>query len=574
MKLAEEIIKHRYQGDPKDFLENKIPDFIQWLLKVPQLDKASSILQKHIENDSFIMCAVDIDCDGIMSGALLYHGLLMLGVKKENLKLSIGSRRHGRGVNEYIIGKIHEVERKTNRKFDLLITADHGTTDEVNYKLLKSKNKKLEIIVTDHHTVEYDVYPKSADVLINPQRKDCGYFKEVCGCGVALLLFLRYIYDTVYKEIQDQTLYISQDIFYKVVDILPYAAIATISDVMPLDSIFNRLVVKTGLEFINNKDNKHPVWDNIKYELRIDNDIFPRDISLYIAPLINTGNRLAIEEIALISMLLTNDENSKIYISNLQAKNKERKNLTSMATREALQNLDRFNYQNSIVSFIDSHAMVNGVVAGNLGSMFQVPSVCFGATPRKGKLNGSARSGIEGINLLELFNNIDKKYPHIGVDAHGHTVACGCNINMDQLDEFRDKFEKESKSVLDQMVLSYPEPEFKLKPSEINIYTASLIRRCGPYGPRFKEPIFTSDKFSIQRITSFTASSYKILLNIEGRMFTAMYFFKAKSKYNINPNTIRDILRVGMQVDVLFHINIGSYKGVSEVQLEVVDIWP
>lgn len=571
MGLAEQIIKNRYSGDPKDLLEYTPYDFISDMLTIPDLDKAVKLLQKHI-NNSLIACIIDIDCDGIMSGALLYQGLLDIGIKKENLKLIIGSRKEGRGVNDYIIKKYKNIENKLGRKFDLIITADHGTTDEFNYKLLKNDNPNLNIIITDHHTVEYDNYPTTVDAFINPQRNDCSCFKDICGCATAMLLFIRYLYVTVYKDIQDQTLFISEDIFYKLDRILPYATIATISDIMPMNSRFNRLLVHTGLDLINNSNNLPPVWDNIREILNLPNDIYEKDVSMYIAPFINTGNRLSIEELALASILITNADVSLSYLATLQERNKERKRLTGIATKEALDDLDRFNYPNSIVCFINSPAMVNGVVAGNLGSMFQVPAISFGLNPKNNKYLGSGRAGIDGLDILSILTNIANEYPDFELEAHGHKEACGCSIAVNKIEEFKEVFERNSKAAIDSLPVVVNEAEFYLPVDEINIYTASLVRRCGPYGMNFKEPIFTSDTFRIVKVYSYAGAGYRLTLNIKGKYFNSVYFFKTRSSYGINNNNIKDILKPGMNIKLLFNLSINYYNNVNSTILDIIDI--
>ena len=97
-----------------------------------------------------------------------------------------------------------------------------------------SKEKNIDLIITDHHTPS-EILP-DAYTIVNPKLSTCDYpFKEICGAQVAWLLL-----GLVKKELN-----LSIDM-KQFLDIL---AIAIIADIMPLIDI-NRTLVKEGLKVL------------------------------------------------------------------------------------------------------------------------------------------------------------------------------------------------------------------------------------------------------------------------------------------------------------------------------------
>ena len=111
-----------------------------------------------------------------------------------------------------------------------MITSDHGSVNEYEYQDLK-QSCGFEIVVTDHHTVQYDIYPNTADAFVNPLRKDSEYFTEISGCTVAFLVMVY----TYHKHIKESN---KKDYYH----IFPYEAISIISDIMSCELPLNRYI--------------------------------------------------------------------------------------------------------------------------------------------------------------------------------------------------------------------------------------------------------------------------------------------------------------------------------------------
>ncbi|MFW2608560.1 DHH family phosphoesterase, partial [Aliarcobacter butzleri] len=80
---------------------------------------------------------------------------------------------HGYGLSVKIVDMIDS---------GLVVTVGNGIT--AYEASLKLKEKNIDLIITDHHTVG-DKVP-IALAIINPKQNDCNFeFKEICGAQVA-----------------------------------------------------------------------------------------------------------------------------------------------------------------------------------------------------------------------------------------------------------------------------------------------------------------------------------------------------------------------------------------------------
>ena len=196
-----------------------------YLLK--DMEKAVSILEEKIKNQSKIRIISDYDVDGVISNYVLYRGLQEIGA---DVDYEIPDRiNDGYGINERMVIKAVE------DGIDTILTCDNGIA-AIN-QIALAKENGLTVIITDHHDVPFimqegrkiEQLPK-ADAVINPKQKECSYpFDKICGATVA------------YKLIQ--ALYEKRGLehdFY-----LEYLAIATVCDVVDLTDE-NRIIVKEG----------------------------------------------------------------------------------------------------------------------------------------------------------------------------------------------------------------------------------------------------------------------------------------------------------------------------------------
>lgn len=139
--------------------------------------------------------------------------------------------KDGYGIKNHHLDEIKELG------CSLVITVDNGITARAEAKYAQEIG--LNMIITDHHKVVKGV--PEAFAVVNPQIDDNYPFKEICGATVAFKVCMA-LAKTQGLSKQDKKIAFER--------LLPFATIATITDIMPLIKE-NRLIVKNGLRLMN-----------------------------------------------------------------------------------------------------------------------------------------------------------------------------------------------------------------------------------------------------------------------------------------------------------------------------------
>ena len=322
-----------------------------WMFK--DMDKAVDILKIKIAAGNRIRVICDYDVDGVCSGYILYRSLKKLGAVVD---VVVPHRiEDGYGINENLIKKAFD------QGIDTILTCDNGIAayNQVEY----AKSLGMTIIVTDHHEVPYTeteqgreyIIPK-ADAVINHKQKDCGYpFKELCGAMVALQLI----------SALTESYGISKRDVYR---LLPYAALATICDVVELQGE-NRMVVQYGLKMIKNcKDvGLNALIDACKIDK---NNIDSYHIGFVLGPCINASGRLDTAKRAMELLCETDREKADILAKSLKELNDERKDMTEEGTRRAIEIAKNYEDKVLVIYLNDCHESIAGIIAGRVREMY------------------------------------------------------------------------------------------------------------------------------------------------------------------------------------------------------------
>ena len=91
--------------------------------KLKDIDIATDLFIKHINNNSHIMLCTDVDQDGLGACSILYIFITDV-LKHNNVSYILSERAYGNGVNDNLTAKI--VEKHQEKKIDLIAYADHG----------------------------------------------------------------------------------------------------------------------------------------------------------------------------------------------------------------------------------------------------------------------------------------------------------------------------------------------------------------------------------------------------------------------------------------------------------------
>lgn len=387
-----------------------------WLLH--HMGKTVELLKTEIGAENYIRVIGDYDVDGICSSYILTYGLRQLGAFVDT---AIPHRmKDGYGLNEHLIQEAYEAGVKC------IITCDNGIAAPEQVKLAKELGMK--VIVTDHHEVpfeeadgrRYEILPP-ADAIVNPKQESCGYpFKCICG-GVVAYKVIQALYEKLQYDKAETVLK----------ELLPFAAMATVCDVMELKDE-NRIIVKEGLKLIKNTSN---LGLRALFEV---NEIEPDKAGAYhlgfvIGPCLNATGRLDTALRALELMQSKSKAEAMTAATELKELNDSRKNLTLKGVEEAeaqIQEKKLYEDKVMVVYLPHVHESLAGIIAGRIREKYHHP--VFVLTDGEEGIKGSGRS-IEAYHMYDSMIQVKEHFSKFG----GHKLAAGLSLCHRDVEAFR-----------------------------------------------------------------------------------------------------------------------------------------
>lgn len=380
------------------------------------LDKAVDLLVESIQKNRKMKIIGDYDVDGVMSTYLFYEGLSAL---EGQVSYRIPHRvKDGYGMRAYMAQEAKE------EGCDVILTCDNGISAVDAIACAKELN--MTVILTDHHEVpkegEQEILP-DADVIVNPKQKDCTYpDKNLCGAGIVYKILVR-LYEKMGRT-------------KEVTNLLPFAAIATVCDVVPLLNE-NRILVKNGLDLL--KDTKNIGLKALLNALELKRKISSTDFGFRIGPCINAAGRLKDATMGM-ELLLEQDVNeAQKKALELVALNEERKEYTALATQSAKEQIKEQKLLEKdkvlVVCVEDCHESVAGIVAGRIREEYYRPTLII--TKSEKGLKGSARS-IPGYHMQRELSGCRELLTEFG----GHAMAVGFSLTEENFMALREQLNR------------------------------------------------------------------------------------------------------------------------------------
>lgn len=466
VKEEEEIKKYLY-GELKD-LHNP------HLMK--DLDGAVKRISAEVEQKKIIAIATDYDNDGLLSAYTLKKAIETIGGRAE--VFAPDRVTEGYGLNDRI------VEDAYHTGAGLLVTCDNGIA--AISAIAYAKEKGMEVIVTDHHEVQFEeqedgsrkfILP-DADYIVNPKQADCEYpFKGLCGAGV------------VFKMIQ--VLYEQYSIPQKQLEnLLQYTAIATVADVMDLTDE-NRIIVKKGLALLKDTD-------NLGLEALIEaNQLDKNRISAYhigfvIGPCFNAAGRLETVKKAFDLLESKTKEEAAQRAVSLKALNDSRKDMTLEGVEQAVELIEHTELIHDkvlLVKLENTHESLAGIIAGRIREIYHKPIIVF--TDTEDGIKGSGRS-IESYNMFEELLKCKALLSKFG----GHPMAAGLSLPLENLEPLRKQLNENAALTEEDFI-----PVIKIDvPMPIGYISEKFVEELEylePFGKANPKPVFAEQHFSI-----------------------------------------------------------------------------
>ena len=500
------------------------------------MDKAVGRIQRAVAEGETVAVFGDYDVDGITSTVLLMDYLKSCGVKC--LRYIPRRIEDGYGLSKDAIRSLRD------QGATLMVTVDCGITgnDEVDF----ANSIGLDVVVTDHHECK-EALPRAA-AGVDPHRPDCPYpFKHLAGVGVALKLAL------ALDPQREEALFARY---------CTLAAIGTVADVMQMTGE-NRTIVYRGLASIGNTD-----FLGLRALLQetglADREVSSTQIGFVLAPRINAAGRMGEAELA-ADLLLTGDPaRAELLARELCGLNRERQAVEQEIFAQAVEQIEFLpdGERSALVLSSGSwHQGVVGIVASRLSEKYSCPSFMIHLQNGLGK--GSCRS-YGGFNLFAALESCQD----LLVDFGGHELAAGFNIREEDIPAFRRRMnrcvcefcngEKPVSSLAVDVVIR--------DPGWVTLEEMEALSRLEPYGAGNERPVFAVMGARVESLQGVGQNRHlKLRLAMGEQRFDAIFFSATAAACGVAP---------GMRVDAAFHLQINEFRGVSSVQLQLVDLRP
>ena len=519
------------------------------------MEQAAELIVRKLKEGKHVRIIGDYDIDGVCSTYILLKGFqraakelsqrcsLEAGrysVEKENdaqIDYEIPDRiKDGYGINESII------RQASADGVDTLVTCDNGIAALREISIAKQLG--MTVVVTDHHEVPVDEYGQilpPADAVVDPKQDGETYpFHEICGAVVAWKL-IRVLYEKLGIPESEW------------MDLLEFAAIATVGDVMKLQDE-NRLIVKYGLKKIGSTKNTGLRKLIEKNNLDIEN-LSAYHIGFVIGPCLNAGGRLKSAKVALRMLLAEAPERAGEMADELKELNDMRKDMTAKGEAEAIEQVEKQYMDDKVlVVFLpECHESLAGIIAGRLREHFHKPS--FVLTRGETTAKGSGRS-IEQYHMYQGLCKVSDLLVKFG----GHPMAAGLSLEEKDIDEFRRRLNADAELTEEDFVpkiwIDVPMP-FEY----VNEKIVQELKDLEPFGQGNEKPLFAQKSLVIRNVRVLGKNRNVVKLNLvteTGQPVDGLLF--ADGDRFLEEQAGRNM------IDMIYYPDVNEYNGTRTLQ--------
>lgn len=513
------------------------------------MEKCTDRICKAIDNGEKIIIYGDFDADGVTSTSVLIKTLRFLGA---DVNYFIPNReKEGHGLDTKALIKI-----MTQVKPKVLITVDCGISNIEEVTFLNSF--KIDTIITDHHEAPEklpDAYgiinpkaPKALDESLS--LKEIESLTSLAGVGVAYKLACAIL------NHYDKTSFVPE--------ILPFVAIGTVADLVPLVGE-NRFLVMKGLDLISK--GRHfgikKLLESAGYN-NIENGVTSEQIAFGIAPRINASGRLDTVEDALKVLISDNPQEVQMAIMSLENFNKTRQTLCNEIFAQADEMIQKEGNKNPAIILFnkDWHVGIIGIVASKIVEKYYKPTFLMTYSEETKQYRCSARS-VEGVHLYNVISESSSLLDGFG----GHALAAGLSFSADKVsfETVKNSLNKTIKEILKgkEELKPFINVDLELTPEDITVELVEELSQLEPYGASNPNPIFAMKNLTIKekKLMGENKDHLRITGLIQGKEFNCIRWQLGDIK-----------IEKGDTFDVAFHPQVNEFNGNTSVQLIVDDV--
>jgi single-stranded-DNA-specific exonuclease len=522
----------------RDFLQARLaalpdPDLL------PAMAVACGRLEQALVRGERIAVHGDYDVDGISGATLLVETLRQLGGQVEyHIPLRL---TEGYGLSAAALRKARE------NGCDLIVSVDCGVTAVAEAELAAELG--IDLIITDHHQPPA-VLPRCL-ALINPHLPDSRFpWAELAGVGVAFFLLVG-----LRRRLRENG-YFSAHAEPDLRQGLDLVALGTIADLVPLGGV-NRILVRSGLELL--EQGARPGIAALKRVSGV-TQVSCGAVGFRLAPRLNAAGRL--EDAALGVKLLLGEEPQELepLAQLLDGFNRERQQLEQQTLEQAVASIEeqgvggRFGL---VLAGEGWHPGVIGIVASRLVERYHRPTVLIALENGAGK--GSARS----IDGFHLYRALQKTAPLLS-GFGGHAMAAGLSLVQRNLDQFIAAFEQLCRAELraeDLTPVLKHDGEIEL--SRLDSRQLLELESLSPFGMGNPQPSLVSRRCTVHAPRLVAEKNLKFGVAQGACRLDCIGFGLAER-----------LAELTGEIDLLFRPGLNSWRGQTQIQLQVVDFRP
>ncbi|MDH5444719.1 MAG: single-stranded-DNA-specific exonuclease RecJ [Gammaproteobacteria bacterium] len=520
------------------------------------INEAVTLLIDALNKNQRILIVGDFDADGATSSALAVRALRAMGATYVDF-LVPNRFEYGYGLTPEIVN----VALKSQP--ELIITVDNGISSLDGVTAAKSNN--IQVLVTDHHLPGEQL--PHADAIVNPnQPGDEFSSKNMAGVGVIF-----YVMMSLRVALREQGWFEQQGIPEpNLASYLDLVALGTVADVVPLDHN-NRILVAQGLARIRAGECCPGIRAILEVAGRKLENISSTDMGFCVGPRLNAAGRLEDMSIG-INCLLSDDMNqARLLAKQLDQLNHDRRNIEQDMREQAFQFIDSLQMDDEadlpvgMCLFNDEwHEGVIGILASRVKDKLHRPVIAF-APAGVGLIKGSARS-VKGLHIRDALDSVAAKHPGLIHKFGGHAMAAGLTLNAGDYARFAQAFDEEvARHLTEEDLHGTIYSDGELVGQDINLQLAEYLKKAGPWGQGFPEPVFDG-VFELVNRRIVGEKHLKLLLRAPGENMTvdAIAF-----------NTVdHDWPTVVNRVQLAYRLDVNEFNKQRNAQLIVEQVEP
>ncbi len=518
---------------------------------MPGLDAAAERVISALRARDPVVIWGDYDVDGVTAAAILYR-LCRAIAPDAPVRTFIPHRiDEGYGLNAAGIQSLAVAGAR------VVVTVDCGVTARAEADL--ARRLGVDLIITDHHTppASPGLFPE-AFCIVHPSMPGSAYpFRDLSGAGVAYKLAWRL------ATLASGSERVGESLRNLLIDLLPFAALGTIADVVPLLGE-NRIIARFGLQRI-----KATPFIGLRALIGAaglaGEDISSEAVGFRLGPRLNAAGRMGHADDAL-ELLLTDDPRRAAQLAAELTRLNDRRRAAEIAITEKAvalaehAGMTRDDRRAIVLAHEGWSVGVVGIACSRLVDRFHRPTILLSHDGET--CHGSCRS-IDGFDIHAALEACAEHLETFG----GHAMAAGLRVRADRLDLFADAFTQHANDRLrpSQLVPSLG-VDCGAEIHELDRRSVGGLMTLAPFGRDNPPPAIALRRVRIAeapRPIGADGRHLKITISENGAALRVVAW---------NWGARREELRAGAIIDAVVEPKLNCWRGVDTVEPTLKDL--